>query len=68
MKHVTEFVGRFRDQENEYLAMEHCGGGDLLERLLAEGRAMKENRVGATIARPLLIVLKAMHEHYIIHR
>eukprot|EP00891_Asterochloris_glomerata_P007383 jgi/Astpho2/7383/e_gw1.00114.154.1_t len=48
--------------------MEHCTGGDLLERLLKEGRAMHEHRVALEVAHPLLSALARMHQLRIIHR
>ncbi len=68
LEHVPKFLGASGDENNLFLMMEYCGGGDLLERLLAEGRVMREQRVALEIAIPLLTVLKAMHRHRIIHR
>lgn len=51
-----------------WLVMELGEGGDLLEKLLAEGRAMGEAHVCQNIALPLLTTLKAVHELHIIHR
>jgi hypothetical protein len=66
--HTTHFYLAFMDSQFIYLVMEYCSGGDLLERLLAEGRAMRERRVALEIAIPLLEALEHMHAHHIIHR
>ncbi len=48
--------------------MEHCAGGDLLEQLLKEGRAMTEQRVALEVALPILTSLSHIHQLRIIHR
>lgn len=48
--------------------MELGEGGDLLEKLLADGQPMTEEHVCTKIAVPLLIALKHLHELHIIHR
>ena len=48
--------------------MEHCSGGDLLEQLLKEGRAMTEQRVALEVALPVLTSLSHIHNLRIIHR
>ena len=48
--------------------MEHCSGGDLLEQLLKEGRAMNEQRVALEVALPILTALSHIHQLRIIHR
>lgn len=42
---VVGFFGAFQDDKCMYIVMECCESGDLLEKLLAEGRAMSEKRV-----------------------
>ncbi|KAK9842596.1 hypothetical protein WJX81_008119 [Elliptochloris bilobata] len=65
---VTRFYGASQDRAHIYLVMELCPGGDLLELLLREGRAMDERRVAVEFAAPLLIALVRMHALHIIHR
>lgn len=65
---ITQFYGAFQDAYQIFLVMEYCGGGDLLERLLKEGRAMSERRVIQEVAAPLLKTLQHMHSYSIIHR
>ncbi len=65
---ITQFYGAFQDAYQIFLVMEYCGGGDLLERLLKEGRAMSERRVILEVAVPLLKTLQHMHSYSIIHR
>ena len=48
--------------------MEHCKGGDLLEQLLKEGRAMPEKRVVREVVLPSLTALAHLHAAGIIHR
>lgn len=65
---ITQFYGAFQDAYQIFLVMEYCSGGDLLERLLKEGRAMAERRVILEVAVPLLRTLQHMHSYSIIHR
>ena len=54
---MCHYIGAFQDSKQIYIVMEHASGGDLLEQLLKEGRAMTEKRVvrevraGSTLAR-----------------
>lgn len=43
-------------------------GGDLLEKLLKEKRAISERRVAITVAIPCLVTLRHLHAVDIIHR
>jgi serine/threonine protein kinase len=45
------YIGAFQDSKQIYIVMEHCTGGDLLEQLLKEGRAMTEKRVVREVRR-----------------
>ena len=65
---ITQFYGAFQDTYQIFLVMEYCGGGDLLEKLLEEGRAMTEQRVVLEVAIPLLKTLSHLHSYSIIHR
>ena len=65
---ITQFYGAFQDAYQIFLVMEYCAGGDLLERLKKENRAMSERRVILEVAVPLLRTLQHMHGHSIIHR
>ncbi len=65
---VTRFYGACQDRAHIYLVMELCPGGDLLDLLLREGRAMDERRVAAAFAAPLLTALSRMHALHVIHR
>jgi serine/threonine protein kinase len=53
---ITQILGAFQDSCHIYLVMEYCARGDLLERLLKEGRPMAEERVATDVAMPLLQV------------
>ena len=65
---MVEYYGAFHDAARLYIVMEFCGGGDLLEKLLRDKRAMNEKRVALEVALPCLSVLKTLHEMRIIHR
>ena len=65
---MVGFHGSFQDSKCLYLVMEHCSSGDLLEKILREGRAMEERRTVNEVAVPLLISLTAMHKRALIHR
>ncbi|DBA66478.1 TPA: hypothetical protein ACH3X2_002450 [Trebouxia sp. C0005] len=65
---ITTFLAAFQDSKQIYIVMEHCAGGDLLEQLLKEGRAMTEQRVALEVALPILTSLSYIHQLRIIHR
>ena len=65
---ITTFLAAFQDSKQIYIVMEHCSGGDLLEQLLKEGRAMTEQRVALEVALPILTALSHIHQLRIIHR
>lgn len=66
--HTTAYTGAFQDSKQIYIVMEHCKGGDLLEQLLKEGRAMPEKRVVREVVLPTLTALAHLHAAGIIHR
>eukprot|EP00878_Enallax_costatus_P001420 GHUV01001570.1.p1 GENE.GHUV01001570.1~~GHUV01001570.1.p1 ORF type:complete len:566 (+),score=155.75 GHUV01001570.1:219-1916(+) len=66
--HTTAYTGAFQDSKQIYIVMEHCSGGDLLEQLLREGRAMAEKRVVREVVLPTLTALAYIHAAGIIHR
>ena len=65
---IVQYYGAFHDEASLYIVMEHCGGGDLLEKLLRDKRAMNEKRVALEVAQPCLAILHALHDMRIIHR
>lgn len=65
---VVEYYGAFHDDAHLYIVMEYCGGGDLLEKLLRDKKAMHEKRVAVEVALPCLSILRTLHEMRIIHR
>ena len=65
---VVKHVAAFDDAGRVHLVMEACPGGDLLERLLHEGRAFGEARAAVEVAAPLLKTLAALHALSIVHR
>ncbi|KAF6256795.1 kinase-like domain-containing protein [Scenedesmus sp. NREL 46B-D3] len=66
--HTTAYTGAFQDSKQIYIVMEHCSGGDLLEQLLREGRAMAERRVVREVVLPSLTALAYLHAAGVIHR
>ena len=52
MPAITSYYGAFQDSKHIYIVMEYCARGDLLERLLSEGRAFSEVSSAAHISRP----------------
>lgn len=65
---VVEYYGSFHDGAHLYIIMEYCGGGDLLEKLLRDKKAMHEKRVALDVALPCLSILGTLHDMRIIHR
>lgn len=65
---IVEFHAAFHDDAHLYIVMEHCSGGDLLEKLLRDKKAMSEARVAADVALPCLAILARLHSMAIIHR
>ena len=65
---VVDFYGAFHDDASIYIIMEYCAGGDLLEKLLRDKKAMNEKKVALEIALPCLTILQKLHDVRIIHR
>lgn len=65
---MVEYYGAFQTEDHIYIVMEYCGGGDLLEKLLRDKKAMHEKRVAIDVALPCLSILRTLHEMRIIHR
>lgn len=65
---MVEWYAAFCDDARLYIVMELCGGGDLLEKLLRDKKAMSERRVAVEVAQPCLAILRTLHEMRIIHR
>ncbi|KAL4449408.1 hypothetical protein ABPG77_007052 [Micractinium sp. CCAP 211/92] len=65
---VVEYYGSFHNEAHLYIIMEYCGGGDLLEKLLRDKKAMHEKRVALDVALPCLSILGTLHDMRIIHR
>ncbi len=62
--HVVKFLHHFADEENLYLVMEHCAGGNLADAMC--GRPLDSVRVFAW-AKTLADTLAAVHRHGIVH-
>jgi serine/threonine protein kinase len=65
---VVDIHAAFQDESFYYIVMELCPGGDLLELLLRDRKAMSERRTAAEVATPLLTTLSRLHALNVIHR
>eukprot|EP00271_Cylindrocystis_brebissonii_P004895 TRINITY_DN1681_c0_g1_i1.p1 TRINITY_DN1681_c0_g1~~TRINITY_DN1681_c0_g1_i1.p1 ORF type:complete len:786 (-),score=115.42 TRINITY_DN1681_c0_g1_i1:2752-5109(-) len=64
---VVQFFDAFEDHENVYIAMECCGGGELLDRILERGGRFEE-RDAIPVLRQVLRVVAFCHQQGIAHR
>lgn len=65
---MVQYYAAFQDDNYYYIVMEYCSGGDLLENLLRDKKAMSERRAAAEVMHPLLTTLSRLHALKIIHR
>ena len=63
---IVRFYGHFEDEENVYMVLELCEGGNLY-RLLKQHGPLRE-REAAKVIKQLLQSLQYMHERGVIHR
>eukprot|EP00798_Chlamydomonas_sp_ICE-L_P017650 gene17650-23995_t len=66
--YVAELYSCFADDDNIYLIMEFCEGGDLFKHLLMRGGKLDEHYVCVEIIAPLLRVLEKCHSLRMMHR
>ncbi|OHS96117.1 hypothetical protein TRFO_37726 [Tritrichomonas foetus] len=68
LKHpgIVQVIDDYEDDDNFYLILEYCSGGDLLRRIIKNGKfAEKEARI---IFKQILEVIKFMHQNGVCHR
>ena len=65
-EHVVQYHGCYKDQQDIYILLEHCAGGNLKERILRQG-VLNEPTL-KILARQLLQALTALHALSVVHR
>ena len=65
-EHVVQYYGCFKDEQDIYIVLEYCGGGNLKERVTRHG--LLEETALKTLAKQLLQALVALHSLSIVHR
>jgi len=63
---IVTLSGAFEDEDNVYVVLELCEGGDMFQRLLAKGRYSEKD--AAELCRTMLEILAYCHEKDIVHR
>ncbi|KAL5708449.1 cyclin-dependent serine/threonine protein kinase [Ranunculus cassubicifolius] len=66
-KNLVQFYDAYEDDENVYVVMELCKGGELLDRILARGGKYSEEDAKA-IMRQILSVVAYCHLQGVVHR
>ncbi|CAN8269037.1 unnamed protein product [Cochlearia groenlandica] len=64
---LVQFYDAFEDNANVYIAMELCGGGELLDRILARGGKYSEEDAKAVLIQ-ILNVVAFCHLQGVVHR
>ncbi|KAJ4894004.1 CDPK-related kinase 2 [Raphanus sativus] len=64
---LVQFYDAFEDNTNVYIAMELCGGGELLDRILARGGKYTEEDAKAVLTQ-ILNVVAFCHLQGVVHR
>ncbi|KAL8168063.1 hypothetical protein V2J09_009562 [Rumex salicifolius] len=67
-ENVVQFYDAFEDENNVYIAMELCEGGELLDRILAKKDSRYSEKDAAVIVRQMLKVAAECHLHGLVHR
>ncbi|XP_050205640.1 calcium-dependent protein kinase 29 [Mercurialis annua] len=63
---IVEFKGCYEDRQNLHLVMELCSGGELFDRIIAQG--VYSEREAAKITRQIVNVVHACHFMGVMHR
>ncbi|WOG89974.1 hypothetical protein DCAR_0209215 [Daucus carota subsp. sativus] len=63
---IVEFKGVFEDRQSVHLVMELCAGGELFDRIIAQGHYSE--RAAATICRQIVNVVHVCHFMGVMHR
>ncbi|KAI4298434.1 hypothetical protein L6164_031995 [Bauhinia variegata] len=66
-KNLVEFYDAFEDQDNVYIVMELCEGGELLDRILSRGGKYSEDDAKAVMVQ-ILNVVAFCHLQGVVHR
>ncbi|CAN6819998.1 unnamed protein product [Brassica oleracea] len=64
---LVQFYDAFEDNDNVYIAMELCGGGELLDRILARGGKYSEDDAKEVLVQ-ILNVVAFCHLQGVVHR
>merc|ERR1719330_1389695 len=63
---IVRLYETFEDQRNVYLVLELCTGGELFDRILADGKFTEQ--AAASSIRQMLRAVNYMHQNFIMHR
>merc|ERR1719223_2140829 len=63
---IVRLFETFEDARNVYLVLEICTGGELFDRIVADGRFTEQ--VAARVVQQMLRAINYMHQNYIMHR
>nr|ACY78680.1 calcium-dependent protein kinase 1 [Panax ginseng] len=63
---IVEFKGAYEDRQSVHLVMELCAGGELFDRIIAQGHYSE--RAAATICRQIVNVVHVCHFMGVMHR
>ncbi|XP_076905596.1 CDPK-related kinase 4-like [Bidens hawaiensis] len=66
-QHMVQFHDAFEDEQNVYIVMELCEGGELLDRILARGGRYTENDAKSIVVQ-ILSVASFCHLQGVVHR
>ncbi|KAK1431627.1 hypothetical protein QVD17_08117 [Tagetes erecta] len=66
-KHMVQFYDVFEDDQNVYIVMELCEGGELLDRILSRGGRYYENDAKSIVIQ-MLSVASFIHLQGVVHR
>ncbi|KAF9594144.1 hypothetical protein IFM89_028398 [Coptis chinensis] len=66
-KNLVQFYGAYEDEENVYIVMELCRGGELLDRILSRGGKYSEKEAKAVMVQ-ILSVAAFFHLQGVVHR
>lgn len=66
-RNLVQFYDAYEDEENVYIVMELCKGGELLDRILARGGKYSEDDAKAVMVQ-LLSVVSYCHLQGVVHR
>ena len=65
---IVKYYETYDDAENVYIIMEHCGGGELFERIVNQENQTFSEKDACVIMEKLLRAINHCHAHGIAHR